>query len=77
MSAADLVVIVAGAALSGFLAWFFFGPKKARQAELVGQVQEVHITVKGGYSPDLIRVRQKVTLRIVFDRGNSRVLAGG
>jgi P-type Cu+ transporter len=28
----------------------------------------VHITVKGGYSPDLIRVRQKVPLRIVFDR---------
>src|ERR1700694_5833662 len=71
MSVADVVVIVAGVALSAFLAWFFFGPKKARQAELVGQVQEVHVTVKGGYSPDRIRVRQKVPLRIVFDRQES------
>jgi type II secretory pathway pseudopilin PulG len=38
----DVVVIVAGIALSAFLAWFFFSPKKARQAELVGQAQEVH-----------------------------------
>src|ERR1700694_2725286 len=71
MSVADVVVIVAGVALSACLAWFFFGPKKARQAELVGQVQEVHVTVKGGYSPDRIRVRQKVPLRIVFDRQES------
>ena len=71
MGAPDLLVIASGIALSGFLAWFFFGPKKARQAELVGQVQEVHVTVKGGYSPDLIRVRQKVPLRIVFDRQES------
>jgi len=65
------MVIASGIALSAFLAWFFFGPKKARQAELVGQVQEVHVTVKGGYSPDMIRVRQKVPLRIVFDRQES------
>jgi Cu+-exporting ATPase len=53
------------------LAWFFFGPKKARQAELVGQVQQVQITVKGGYAPNLIRVHQSVPLRIVFDRQES------
>jgi len=68
MSLADVVVVVAGLALSGSLAWFFFGPKKARQAELVGQVQQVQVTVKGGYSPNLIRVRASVPLRIVFDR---------
>jgi P-type Cu+ transporter len=71
MGAPDLLVIASGIALSGFLAWFFFGPKKARQAELVGEVQEVHVTVKGGYSPDMIRVRQKVPLRVVFDRQES------
>src|ERR1700694_3844829 len=71
MSVMDVVVIVACVALSAFLAWYFFGPKKVRQAELVGQVQEVHVTVKGGYSPDLIRVREKVPLRIVFDRQES------
>lgn len=71
MSLADVVVIGAGVALSGSLAWFFFGPKKVRQAELVGQVQQVQVTVRGGYSPNLIRVRQSVPLRIVFDRQES------
>jgi Cu+-exporting ATPase len=67
----DLVVIGAGAALIALLAWYFFGPKKASQAQLVGQVQEVRVTVRGGYSPDLIRVRQSVPLRILFDRQES------
>ena len=71
MDLADFVVIAAGAVSIALLTWYFFGPKKARQAQLVGQVQEVKVTVKGGYSPDLIRVRQSVPLRIVFDRQES------
>jgi len=71
MDLADFVVIAAGGASIALLAWYFFGPKKAWQAQLVGQVQEVKVTVKGGYSPDLIRVRQSVPLRIVFDRQES------
>ena len=71
MSVADLVVIAGGAAAIALLSWFFFGPKKASQAEMVGRVQEVKVTVKGGYSPDLIKVRQSVPLRIVFDRQES------
>ena len=67
----DMVVIGAGILLIAFLTWYFFGPKKARQADLVGQVQEVRVTVRGGYSPDLIRVRQSVPLRVVFDRQES------
>ncbi|TMF35419.1 MAG: heavy metal translocating P-type ATPase [Chloroflexi bacterium] len=68
MNFPDIAVIASGIVLIGFLAWFFFGPKKARQAELVGQVQQVQVLVKGGYAPNLIRVRQSVPLRIVFDR---------
>ena len=68
---ADLAVIAGAVILTAALAWFFFGPKKARSADLVGDVQEVTITVKGGYSPDLVRVRQGVPLRIVFDRQES------
>ncbi len=71
MSVADVGVVAIGLALSGFLAWYFFGPKKALQAQLVGQMQEVRVTVKGGYSPDHIRVRQNVPLRILFDRQES------
>ncbi len=68
MNFTDIAVIASGIVLIGFLAWFFFGPKKARQAELVGQLQQVQVLVKGGYAPNLIRVRQSVPLRIVFDR---------
>ena len=71
MSAADIAVVAGGVALTGLLGWFFFGPKKAHSADLVGNVQEVTVTVKGGYSPDLVRVRQGVPLRIVFDRQES------
>jgi Cu+-exporting ATPase len=67
----DIAVVAGGLALTGLLAWFFFGPKKAHSAELVGSIQEVKVTVKGGYSPALVRVRQGVPLRIVFDRQES------
>src|SRR5690348_16889817 len=71
MTVPDLVVVAAAVALIGALAWFFFGPRRARAADLVGGVQEVKVTVKGGYAPDLVRVRQGVPLRIVFDRQES------
>ncbi|WP_395152481.1 heavy metal translocating P-type ATPase [Ilumatobacter sp.] len=71
MDVVDVVVIGAGVLLAGFLWWFFFGPKQAREASVVGGVQEVDITVKGGYSPDLIRVQQGVPLRLNFDRQES------
>jgi Cu+-exporting ATPase len=65
---AEILVTAGGAALIAALGWFFFGPKQARRAEVRGNVQEVQIDVKGGYSPNLIRVHQGVPLRLVFDR---------
>src|SRR6266581_1791366 len=67
MGTTDVAVVVAGLAVTGLLGWFFFGPKTARSADLVGNVQEVRVTVKGGYSPDLIRVRQGVPLRTAVE----------
>lgn len=68
MGAAEVLVIAGAVALSGFLGWFFFGTKQARRADVVGGVQEVKVTVKGGYSPSVIRVREGVPLRLTFDR---------
>ena len=68
MSASDISVPVGGLVAILFLAWFFFGPKKAKEAEVKGNAQEIRITVKGGYSPDVIRVKEGVPLRLVFDR---------
>ncbi|MCZ7531271.1 MAG: heavy metal translocating P-type ATPase [Acidimicrobiia bacterium] len=71
MGIAEVGVIVGTIATAGFLAWFFFGPKHAGRAAIRGGVQEVEITVKGGYSPDRILVREGVPLRLTFDRQES------
>ncbi|HEX6331625.1 MAG TPA: heavy metal translocating P-type ATPase [Actinomycetota bacterium] len=68
MTGSEIVVAVGGVGLIAGLAYFFFGPKQASRAELRGGVQEVDIVVKGGYSPNLIRVQEGVPLRLVFDR---------
>lgn len=53
------------------LGWFFFGPRRARTARVEGGVQLVEVTVRGGYSPDVIRVRQGMPVELVFDRQES------
>ena len=71
MSVADVVVLVSAAAVIAALGWYFFGPRRARTARLTGGVQRVEITVRGGYRPDVIQVRQNVPLELVFDRQES------
>ncbi len=68
MGVAELIVTLSGLAFAAALAWFFFGPRQARRAELRGDVQEIEIVVRGGYSPDHIEVREGVPLRLIFDR---------
>lgn len=68
MSGAGIAVTAGGAVLIAVLTLFFFGPRRARTAEIKGSVQEIGITVKGGYSPDTIRVRVGVPVRLTFDR---------
>jgi Cu+-exporting ATPase len=71
MTFGDVVSIVAGVLVTGLLLLFFFGPKRSQRAQLRGGVQEVEVTVRGGYSPDVIRARRGVPLRLVFDRQES------
>ncbi|CCK25807.1 Copper-transporting ATPase 1 [Streptomyces davaonensis JCM 4913] len=68
METADIVVVTLAAVLVVALGWFFFGPRRARTARIEDGVQRVEVTVRGGYSPDVIRVRQGVPVEIVFDR---------
>ena len=68
MTAGEITVTVGGILLIAALAAFFFGPKKARTAQVKGQTQEVEITVRGGYSPDTIRLRAGIPARLVFNR---------
>ncbi|AQZ63101.1 Lead, cadmium, zinc and mercury transporting ATPase; Copper-translocating P-type ATPase [[Actinomadura] parvosata subsp. kistnae] len=68
MSADEWAVIAVSATMIAFLAWYFFGPRKSHLAELRDGVQEAEIIVRGGYAPDVVRVRQGVPLRLIFDR---------
>src|SRR5262249_20804103 len=71
VTTADVAVIsVAVLALAG-LGWFFFGPRRARSAQLGGGVQRAVVKVRGGYSPEVIRLRQGVPAELVFDRQES------
>ncbi|MET8508332.1 heavy metal translocating P-type ATPase [Streptomyces sp. NPDC004787] len=68
MAVADVVVVIVAVGLIAALAWYFFGPRKAGVARLDGGVQRVEVTVRGGYSPNLIKVRQGTPVEVVFDR---------
>src|SRR6266567_1407873 len=71
MNVAGIVVLIAAVIAITGLGWFFFAPRRAHTAELAGGVQRVTVTVRGGYSPDVIRARQGVPLEVVFDRQES------
>ena len=71
MGAADVVVVLAAVGLIASLGWFFFGPRRTGAARLEGGVQRVQVTVRGGYSPNLIKVRQGTPVELVFDRQES------
>ncbi|MEU8617448.1 heavy metal translocating P-type ATPase [Streptomyces sp. NPDC048623] len=71
MGVADVVVVALATVLIAGLGWFFFGPRRARAAQLEAGVQRIEVRVRGGYSPDVIRVRQGVPVELVFDRQES------
>ena len=73
MTIPHIIVTVTGIAVSIFITWFFwFAPKgQIRAAILAGGAQEVSITVKGGYTPDVIVVKFGQPVRLHFTRQES------
>ena len=75
MDTPAIIVTVAGLALAGFVLWYFFfsARQTASAVSSSSGVQEVAITVKGGYSPDVIEVErgQPVQLSFYRDEENS------
>ncbi|ATO42385.1 ATPase P [Bifidobacterium asteroides DSM 20089] len=67
----NILVLIAALAITAGIIWYFFAPRKATQAKDEGGVQTVHITVKGGYSPQLIQVQAGRPVKLVFDRQES------
>ena len=69
MDISEIAVAIGGVVLIVFLLWYFFGEREQAQAQLAESgVQEIKVTVKGGYSPDVIVVKQGVPVRLDFYR---------
>jgi plastocyanin domain-containing protein len=73
MNTTQIIVTIAGLALSVFIAWFFWlAPKGQIRVEAgASGAQEVAITVKGGYTPDVIVVKAGLPVRLRFTRQES------
>ncbi len=69
MATDQIIVTIAGIALSGLVIWYFFLYRRqsVRAGETAG-VQEVNIRVKGGYEPDMIVVKRGKPVRLNFHR---------
>lgn len=65
-----IIVNVIGAGLILLIIWYFWLSKPEGSAALVsaGGVQEAFIVVRGGYSPDTVRVDAGRPVRLIFNR---------
>lgn len=72
MNAVSIIVNVLGLAAIVLIVWYFWLYRRegVQVAEVAG-VQQVPITVKGGYDPDVIVVRQGRPVRLLFTRQES------
>lgn len=69
MDNSEYFVIAAGVLLIAFVLWYFFGKREGMQAKSTASgIQQIKVTVKGGYDPDLIAVKQGKPVRLDFYR---------
>ncbi|MCL4530120.1 MAG: cupredoxin domain-containing protein [Chloroflexi bacterium] len=73
MSTIQIFAILSGIVMTILIAWYFwFAPKaQTRVAVAESGEQEVVITVKGGYTPDVIVVQKGRPVRLTFTRQES------
>ncbi len=64
-----LLVDIIGFILIYYVAWYFwFSKKEGERIGLSGGVQEALVTVKGGYTPDVVVVKAGSPVRLIFKR---------
>jgi plastocyanin domain-containing protein len=70
MNAMDWIFLAAGLAAIAWVNWYFFLAERRAATATAGSggVQEVTITVHGGYEPAEVRLQKGVPARLVFDR---------
>lgn len=69
MDTTEIIVIIGGITLIGLVLWYFFGERDQVEARVdESGVQVIDVTVKGGYSPDVIVVKRDRPVRLNFFR---------
>jgi len=69
MDTIEILVVIGGIGLIAMVLWYFFGEREATAAVVnEAGVQEIDVTVKGGYSPDVIVVDRGRPVRLNFRR---------
>ncbi len=72
MIPSQILVNFAGLAFIAWIVWYFWlYRKEGVQVAVVAGVQQVPITVKGGYDPDVIVVKRGQPVRLLFNRQES------
>jgi plastocyanin domain-containing protein len=73
MTTPQIIVTLAGLTLTLLIVWYFWlSPKGQTRATVsAAGAQEVAVTVKGGYSPDVIVVQKDRPVRLTFTRQES------
>lgn len=73
MSIGQIIALIIGILLIGFILWWFFGkhPESARQATVVNDEQTATITVNGGYSPSTVVLKKGIPAQVNFDMHDS------
>lgn len=69
MDSTETLVLAGAGVMIAMVVWYFFG-ERGKVAAVVTDtgVQEIKITVKGGYSPDVIVVKRGVPVKLEFFR---------
>jgi plastocyanin domain-containing protein len=70
MTLDKILVLLGGVAAIAWVNWYFFFTRRPAASASTGPsgTQEMLITVAGGYTPDLVRVKAGRPVRLVFDR---------
>lgn len=69
MDASEITVVIGGVISIALVLWYFFGERERTTVETSASgVQEIKVTVKGGYSPDVIVVKEGAPVRLNFYR---------
>lgn len=73
MTTPQIIVTLSGIALTLLIAWYFWLAPKGQTRVDVSEsgAQEVAVTVKGGYTPDVIVVQKGRPVRFTFTRQES------